>query len=664
MFDRADAWRDSPVPRERMVEINQMAQAFFSRAFPHSWAQDYLIDRLNVDLTDHPAVLPGYAPDRWTSLTQHLRRLGVTDEEMLTTGAARTASTGHLIDAFRDRLMLPIVQDGEILGFVGRRHPRHDLRARGDQRGGPKYLNTSETPLFHKGDQFYGEARADALPVIVEGPLDAIAVTLGTGGRHTGLAPLGTALTDPQAALLAGRPIILATDADQAGDRAADRDFWRLAVHGADPTRATLPAGTDPAAILAGHGPDRLRAILDSTRPQADAMIDERLAGLPRNRALDGAAAVIAARSPASWAASTATVADALEVPRRPSARPCCVTSVPGTTTHDKPPPADSRSPSGHPAPLPARPDRYHRHLSPSAACSQAVSMMSSPCRRRPRLQVHPGDRARHPTGSDTVALTQALRAAGHIGRATHDHHARLRRHRRPGRAAALVAASHTPLPPAARRRARTRSPSDHRWVLLLVPLSWGWLTFALVPMSWWAVLLWLPLSLALAWASAVDLDVRRLPDRSLAAAGVWTAVVLGLDAAIHDQSRPLVEAAAAAIVGGLIFFLLHLASPDGLGFGDVKLVAVLAAASAGTDGWRTVVALTLLGCVTALIGMAATRRRDIAFGPCLGARLGDHRRGDRQVLSRLCRRSQRPGAGAGMLRPAGRECSCCRRRR
>src|SRR4051812_39469053 len=63
-----------------------------------------------------------------------------------------------------------------------------------------------------------------------------------------------------------------------------------------------------------------------------------------------------------------------------------------------------------------------------------------------------------------------------------------------------------------------------HRWVLLLVPLSWGWLTFALVPMSWWAVLLWLPLSLALTSASAVDLDVRRLPDRSLAAAGVWTA--------------------------------------------------------------------------------------------------------------------------------------------
>lgn len=156
-----------------------------------------------------------------------------------------------------------------------------------------------------------------------------------------------------------------------------------------------------------------------------------------------------------------------------------------------------------------------------------------------------------------------------------------------------------------------------HRWVLFLVPLAWAWLTLALAPISWWAAL-WLPLSLALTWASAVDLDVRRLPDRSLAAGGVWTAVVLVLEAVVYDQPRPLVEAAVAAIVGSLLFFVLHLASRDGLGFGDVKLVAVLAAASAGTAGWPTVVALTLLGCLIALIGMAATRRRDIAFGPCL----------------------------------------------
>ena len=161
------------------------------------------------------------------------------------------------------------------------------------------------------------------------------------------------------------------------------------------------------------------------------------------------------------------------------------------------------------------------------------------------------------------------------------------------------------------------RRPS-HRWVLVLMPATWTWLTFTLSPSSWWAVLLWLPTSVAVTSASAVDLDVRRLPNRSLAAAGLWTAFVLVLEAATNDRTGPLVEAVVAAAACAAIFFVLHLASRDGLGLGDVKLVAILAAASAGSAGWRTVVALTLLGCLVALIGMAATHRRDFAFGPCL----------------------------------------------
>jgi hypothetical protein len=83
--------------------------------------------------------------------------------------------------------------------------------------------------------------------------------------------------------------------------------------------------------------------------------------------------------------------------------------------------------------------------------------------------------------------------------------------------------------------------------VLLLMPATWTWLTFALSPSSWWVVLLWLPMSVALTWGSAVDLDVRRLPNRSLAAAGLWTVLVLVLEAAINDRTEPLVEAVVAA---------------------------------------------------------------------------------------------------------------------
>ena len=108
----------------------------------------------------------------------HLRGRGVTDDELLETGLATRARTGNLIDRFRDRAVLPITHEDQILGFVARRHP--DLTD--DDHAGPKYLNTADTVLFHKGAQLYGAIpallEAGAVPVLVEGPIDALAVTL------------------------------------------------------------------------------------------------------------------------------------------------------------------------------------------------------------------------------------------------------------------------------------------------------------------------------------------------------------------------------------------------------------------------------------------------------------------------------------------------------
>jgi len=165
MFARADAWRDCPVPRARLIQVNRLTQDFFAAQLPGSWAQAYLAERFRAELTGHALVYPGYAPAGWTTLIRHLRSHGVSDEEMTHAGVAvRTRNTGRLIDHFRDRVTFPITDtDGDILGFVGRRHPDA-----GDT-SGPKYLNTGQTPLFHKGDQFYGTVRPDTIPVIVEG---------------------------------------------------------------------------------------------------------------------------------------------------------------------------------------------------------------------------------------------------------------------------------------------------------------------------------------------------------------------------------------------------------------------------------------------------------------------------------------------------------------
>jgi DNA primase catalytic core len=284
MFARALAWRECPSSRERMVEVNQLSLDYFRRHFLSSWGQEYLTYRFGQDIADS-RFQPGQAPAGWTGLVEHLRRQGVTDQEMTLTGAAAVASTGRLIDRFRNRIVFPIIHDGAVLGFVGRRHPN---LTDGDRRA-PKYLNTAATPLFHKGAQLFGLLErpvADgAIPVIVEGPMDAVAVTIASGGRHIGVATLGTTLTDEQAAQVTGicpHPVV-ATDADIAGQIAAERDFWILTPYRLDPVYAQLPEGSDPADLLARAGPAALIQALDAAQPLAQRLLDERLAtNLPK----------------------------------------------------------------------------------------------------------------------------------------------------------------------------------------------------------------------------------------------------------------------------------------------------------------------------------------------------------------------------------------------
>ena len=307
MYERAEDWRFSPVARERMLQVNDLTQAFFAAQFASSWGRDYLTGRFGVDLAGHEHFRPGQAPAGWTNLVDHLRRHGVTDTEMLTTGVATTASTGRLIDRFRDRIMFPVTRDGtsgvEILGFVGRRRPELTEA----DKAGPKYLNTSNNPLFHKGDQLFGlieELVAEgAVPVIVEGPMDAIAVTLASAGRYVGVAPLGTSLTNEQAAQLGaiGRDPIVATDADLAGQVAAERDFWMLTPHGLDPAYAQFPTSMDPAELLALRGPAALVGALASATPLGDRLLGERLDNLPPEHARLAATAIVAARPAATW---------------------------------------------------------------------------------------------------------------------------------------------------------------------------------------------------------------------------------------------------------------------------------------------------------------------------------------------------------------------------
>ncbi|MBU4188881.1 MAG: relaxase domain-containing protein [Actinobacteria bacterium] len=312
MQDRANAWHECPYTPERLAHINELTTRFYEARLPDSWAQPYLTERLRQDITGHPDIRPGYAPDAWTSLVQHLHRQGVTDDEMLTAGVAKVASTGRLIDRFRDRLVFPIAHDGQVLGFVARRNPAHS----DEDKRGPKYLNTPETPLFHKGDQLYIPTKSDrGVPVLVEGPLDAIAVTLASEGHHSGVAPLGTSLTEPQAAQLLSldaEPIV-ATDADGPGRTAAERDYWILATAGGTPKTSHLPDGLDPAAMVADGDAAELQRLLATPESLAEALISAQLGPSPDD--ILSAIRVLASTHPSEWRQGSELISAECHIP-------------------------------------------------------------------------------------------------------------------------------------------------------------------------------------------------------------------------------------------------------------------------------------------------------------------------------------------------------------
>ncbi len=307
----------SPARDPELVQIHAEAGRFFQTSLTGSWVPGYLADRgLAAALLHTSPWKIGYAPANWTALTRHLRGLGRCDAALLCSGLVTNGKDGQLRDRFHDRLMIPLrAEDGIVVGFIGRRHP-----GAGDDRG-PKYLNSPETEIFTKGQILAGLAegrnalRAGAQPVLVEGPLDAIAVSVAAPGQFTGITPCGTALTGDQVAALARTASLreyglrVATDGDPAGRKAAVRAHATLSPVVSGVTAVLFPGGADPASILQDGGRQALARVLTaSTCPLADLVVDARIDEWARGReltfaelqmgALRAAAAAIAAMSP------------------------------------------------------------------------------------------------------------------------------------------------------------------------------------------------------------------------------------------------------------------------------------------------------------------------------------------------------------------------------
>ena len=224
----------------------------------------------------------GFAPGR-QALVRHLSSKGFSPEEMIAANVAVQRDGGRLSDRFYNRVMFPINNpQGECIAFGG--------RVVGS--GEPKYLNSQETPLFHKSNVLYGLDKAKSAMVssgtaiIVEGYTDVIA--LHENGIRNAVATLGTALTIQHIRLIsrhASKRIVYLFDGDEAGQRAADRALAFIddeMTPEAGKTRielcaVTLPDNLDPADFVAKRGAGQLQKLVEEAKPLIAYGIDRRL---------------------------------------------------------------------------------------------------------------------------------------------------------------------------------------------------------------------------------------------------------------------------------------------------------------------------------------------------------------------------------------------------
>jgi DNA primase len=255
--------REGPDPREPLWEVNATAAAYFQKFL---WddplgaqAREYLSQRdISREVADQFGI--GFAPREIGLLRNYMNTLGFDEARLVDAGLLVQGDDGsEPRPRFRSRLMFPILDSaGRNIGFGGR------LIGPGE----PKYLNSAESAVFSKGKTLYGlnwaknDVRREDQVLVVEGYFDV--VRLMTAGVTTVVAPMGTALTDAQAAALRKltKNVFLLYDSDKAGLQATFRSGDELLRQGVSVRVVTLPEGEDPDTFVKTHGANALIAHL------------------------------------------------------------------------------------------------------------------------------------------------------------------------------------------------------------------------------------------------------------------------------------------------------------------------------------------------------------------------------------------------------------------
>lgn len=293
---------DSGSVRQSIMEMHQVAADFYREQFASpaaSVAREYMAGRgFEQQTLDTFGV--GFSPQGWDGLLSHLRGRGFRVEDMEKGGLVIAGRRGHY-DRFRGRLMWPIRDvTGRVIGFGARKLFDEDQ--------GPKYLNTPETPVYHKNKVLYGLDLAKRpiaktkRAVVVEGYTDVMAAHIS--GVTQAVATCGTAFGSEHVSILrrmmnddATAEVIFTFDGDEAGQKAALKAFGDDQRFLAQTSVVVEPGGRDPADLWKEKGEGAVRDLIESRRPLFEFVIDMTVAQFDAST-VEGQVAAIRAAAP------------------------------------------------------------------------------------------------------------------------------------------------------------------------------------------------------------------------------------------------------------------------------------------------------------------------------------------------------------------------------
>lgn len=260
--------QQSGVRRERILEMNKEAARFFHDCLKNSkQAQEYIAKRkLSTSLVKHFGI--GYAPNDFEALAKHLRAKGFTQSEMKEGFLCSISKkNGRSYDIFRNRIMFPIIDvKGDIIAFGG--------RTIGNDPNEAKYINTNDTPVFNKRRNLfalnYAKNSCSEQMILCEGYMDVI--SLHGAGFTNAVASCGTAFTPDQARLMKRytKSAIISFDADEAGQRNADKVFRLLGDVGLEAKLLKVENAKDPDEFIQKFGKEAFSRLLNRSRSRFD----------------------------------------------------------------------------------------------------------------------------------------------------------------------------------------------------------------------------------------------------------------------------------------------------------------------------------------------------------------------------------------------------------